>query len=72
MTELEAGVGMDVGAGLARLTIAEIETIPLRVPLGRTYQGSRYKMTHRSTIPSSVWIRVTIVDRWVILYRLPW
>ena len=54
MTELEAGVGMDVGAGLARLTIAEIETIPLRVPLGRTYQGSRYKMTHRSTIVTRI------------------
>jgi L-alanine-DL-glutamate epimerase-like enolase superfamily enzyme len=45
---------MDVGAGLARLTIAEIETIPLRVPLGRTYQGSRYKMTHRSTIVTRI------------------
>lgn len=33
-----------------RLTIAAVETIPLRVPLGRTYRGSRYHMTHRSTI----------------------
>ena len=39
-----------IAAPATSLTIAEIETIPIRVPLGRTYRGSRYKMTHRSTI----------------------
>lgn len=33
-----------------RLTIAGIETVCLRVPLARTYRGSHYWMTHRSTI----------------------
>jgi L-alanine-DL-glutamate epimerase-like enolase superfamily enzyme len=37
-------------ASLARLTIRRIETFPIRVPLGRTYRGSGYEMTHRSTI----------------------
>lgn len=32
------------------LTLERIETIPLRVPLARTYRGSAYKMTHRSTL----------------------
>lgn len=32
------------------LEIHSIETIPIRVPLDRTYQGSGYKMTHRSTL----------------------
>jgi D-galactarolactone cycloisomerase len=36
------------GAGPVRITA--IETIPLRVPLSRTYRGSAYKMTHRSTL----------------------
>ena len=36
--------------GRPGLTIAEIETIAIRVPLARTYHGSAYKMTHRSTI----------------------
>src|SRR4051794_31912948 len=30
--------------------IDRIETIPIRVPLARTYRGSAYKMTHRSTL----------------------
>jgi D-galactarolactone cycloisomerase len=34
----------------AALAIRSIETIPIRVPLARTYRGSNYKMTHRSTI----------------------
>jgi D-galactarolactone cycloisomerase len=37
-----------------RLTIRRIETIPIRVPLARTYKGSRYKMTHRSTLITRV------------------
>jgi D-galactarolactone cycloisomerase len=34
----------------AQLTIREIETIAIRVPLKRTYRGSHYQMRHRSTI----------------------
>jgi L-alanine-DL-glutamate epimerase-like enolase superfamily enzyme len=37
-----------------RLTIRSIETTPLRVPLGRTYRGSTYRMTHRSTLVTRV------------------
>ena len=40
----------DPGTGDRRLTIASVETTPIRVPLDRTYQGSYYRMTHRSTI----------------------
>lgn len=36
------------------LTIAKIETFPIRVPLGRTYSGSHYRMTHRSTIVTRI------------------
>jgi D-galactarolactone cycloisomerase len=32
------------------LTITLIETVPIRVPLARTYVGSHYSMTHRSTV----------------------
>ncbi len=39
---------------LSRLTIRRIETIPIRVPLGRSYKGSGYHMTHRSTIVTRV------------------
>jgi len=31
-------------------TITRIATTPIRVPLARTYRGSTYKMTHRSTL----------------------
>jgi D-galactarolactone cycloisomerase len=34
----------------SQMRIEEIETIALRVPLGRVYRGSYYWMTHRSTI----------------------
>jgi L-alanine-DL-glutamate epimerase-like enolase superfamily enzyme len=37
-------------AGAGRLQLVQIETIPIRVPLARTYKGSAYKMTHRSTL----------------------
>ncbi|MDO8187057.1 mandelate racemase/muconate lactonizing enzyme family protein [Conexibacter sp. JD483] len=37
-----------------RLTISHVETIPIRVPLGRVYRGSHYQMTHRSTIVTRV------------------
>lgn len=33
-----------------RLTIREIEIIPIRVPLRQVYRGSYYQMTHRATI----------------------
>jgi L-alanine-DL-glutamate epimerase-like enolase superfamily enzyme len=36
------------------LTIAAIETVPIRVPLGRVYRGSQYHMTHRSTVITRV------------------
>jgi L-alanine-DL-glutamate epimerase-like enolase superfamily enzyme len=36
------------------LTIREIETVPIRIPLARVYRGSRYKMTHRSTVVTRV------------------
>jgi D-galactarolactone cycloisomerase len=36
------------------MQIERIETIPLRVPLGRVYRGSYYWMTHRSTIVTRV------------------
>ncbi len=32
------------------LTIQALEVIPLRAPLGRTYHGSTYHMTHRATV----------------------
>src|SRR5262249_28225129 len=31
-------------------TIAALEMVSVRVPLGRTYRGSHYQMTHRSTL----------------------
>jgi len=37
-----------------QLTISGIETIPIRVPLSRTFQGSTYRMTHRSTIVTRI------------------
>ncbi|MBB4663263.1 mandelate racemase/muconate lactonizing enzyme family protein [Conexibacter arvalis] len=37
-----------------KLTISHVETIPIRVPLGRVYRGSHYQMTHRSTIITRV------------------
>ena len=36
------------------LTIRAVETIPIRAPLARTYRGSNYQMTHRSTIITRV------------------
>src|SRR6476659_9656218 len=35
-------------------TIERIETIPIRVPLDKTYSGSYYRMSHRSTIITRV------------------
>lgn len=43
-----------VAPGGVSLTIAGIETTPIRVPLERTYRGSYYRMTHRSTIVTRV------------------
>ena len=43
------------------LRIERIETIPIRVPLDRVYQGSHYKMTHRSTILTRVYTASGIV-----------
>ena len=33
-----------------RLVIAAVEAIPIRIQLKRVYSGSRYRMTHRSTV----------------------
>lgn len=37
------------------LRIERIETIPVRVPLGRIFKGGHYKITHRSTIITRVY-----------------
>jgi D-galactarolactone cycloisomerase len=37
-------------AGSRSLPIVSIETTAIRVPLARAYQGSHYRMTHRSTV----------------------
>jgi len=42
---------------LRDLTIREIETIPIRVPLRQTYRGSFYQMTHRATILTRIHTR---------------
>jgi L-alanine-DL-glutamate epimerase-like enolase superfamily enzyme len=61
MSELEECAVPVAGGQVARLTIAEIETIPIRVPLGQTYRGSRYKMTHRSTIITRIYTEEGVV-----------
>src|SRR5207247_1383489 len=38
------------GSRATPLRLERIETIPIRVPLARTYRGSAYEMTHRSTL----------------------
>src|SRR5262249_40519189 len=43
-----------VASALSRLAISRIETVMIRVPLGRTYSGSHYRMTHRSTIVTRI------------------
>jgi D-galactarolactone cycloisomerase len=50
--ELEVTEQISAGATTAgtALKLERIETIPLRIPLVRTYKGSAYKMTHRSTL----------------------
>ena len=44
--------GSDVMSETAppRLVIAAVEAIPIRIQLKRVYSGSRYRMTHRSTV----------------------
>jgi len=46
---------------LPDLTIRRIETVAIRVPLGRVYSGSHYRMTHRSTIITRVHTECGIV-----------
>jgi D-galactarolactone cycloisomerase len=48
-------------ATTSSLTIRRIETVPIRVPLGRVYRGSYYEMTHRSTIVTRVYTDEGIV-----------
>jgi L-alanine-DL-glutamate epimerase-like enolase superfamily enzyme len=40
--------------GFRRLGISAIETTAIRVPLDRTFRGSHYQMTHRSTIVTRI------------------
>ena len=54
MTELDVQPRPGLRAPFTRLTIAEVETSPIRVPLGQTYRGSRYAMTHRSTVVTRI------------------
>jgi D-galactarolactone cycloisomerase len=54
VAELDVDVHVRPNGPVTGLTIAEIETIPIRVPLARTYRGSAYKMTHRSTIVTRI------------------
>ena len=54
MTEVDVDIQVPVSTPVAGLTIAEIETIAIRVPLARTYRGSAYRMTHRSTIVTRI------------------
>src|SRR5262245_41634242 len=54
MAELDVDLEVRSGSRLATLTIAEIETVAIRVPLEQTYRGSAYKMTHRSTIVTRI------------------
>jgi L-alanine-DL-glutamate epimerase-like enolase superfamily enzyme len=44
-----------------RLTIRAIDTTPVRVPLARTYRGSTYQMTHRSTLLTRVFTEEGVV-----------
>jgi D-galactarolactone cycloisomerase len=46
---------------LTRLTITRIETTCIRVALGRIFRGSRYEMSHRSTIITRVYTEEGIV-----------
>jgi L-alanine-DL-glutamate epimerase-like enolase superfamily enzyme len=46
----DSAVVARIDSGAAPLRLERIETIPIRVPLARTYRGSAYKMTHRSTL----------------------
>jgi D-galactarolactone cycloisomerase len=41
-------------ATIAPLAIESIETVLVRVPLGRVFRGSHYAMTHRSTVVTRV------------------
>jgi L-alanine-DL-glutamate epimerase-like enolase superfamily enzyme len=52
---------MTTAGTIRSLTIRRIETIPIRVPLGRIYRGSYYEMSHRSTIITRVYTDEGIV-----------
>ena len=54
MTEVGVDIQVPASTPVSSLTIAEIETIAIRVPLTETYHGSAYKMTHRSTIVTRI------------------
>ena len=52
--DIDLDAQLRVNGPVTGLTIAEIETVAIRVPLARTYHGSAYKMTHRSTIVTRI------------------
>jgi L-alanine-DL-glutamate epimerase-like enolase superfamily enzyme len=54
VAELDVEVDLRGSSPATALTIAEIETIAVRVPLAQTYRGSAYQMTHRSTIVTRI------------------
>lgn len=45
---------MTTPQGIGEMRIERIETVALCVPLDKTYSGSKYRMTHRSTIITRV------------------
>jgi L-alanine-DL-glutamate epimerase-like enolase superfamily enzyme len=59
--ELSTTDAMTAAGTIRSLTIRRIETIPIRVPLGRIYRGSYYEMSHRSTIVTRVYTDEGIV-----------
>ncbi|NQV97727.1 MAG: mandelate racemase/muconate lactonizing enzyme family protein [Acidimicrobiaceae bacterium] len=46
---------------MSSLDVERIETIPLRVPLGRVYKGSHYQMTHRAPVVVRIFTSCGIV-----------
>lgn len=49
------------GSRLPDLTITDIDTTMVRVPLEKVYKGSHYRMTHRSTIITRITTKSGIV-----------
>lgn len=54
MTERNSLKSLPAVKGLSGLTIRDIETIPIRAPLGKVYRGSHYQMDSRVTLITRV------------------